>query len=518
MIRLRGIKNIVFDFGGVLVDLNPAACIKAFTDLGMQGLEEYMSPFGHKGPFGEVENGDISIEEFRDRIKEEYGKSHSDKEIDDAWAAYLMHVPENKMRMVHELAKKYRVFLLSNTNPIHIRKLQEFEEHGYPLKECFEKLYLSYEVKRSKPDPEIFRYVLKDAGILPSETLFIDDGAANCKVAESLGINTYKPEPFEDFSGELLRPEKCVATMGFFDGVHKGHISLIEEAKKVAAEKCLPSMIVSFWPHPRMVLHSDFCPQLLTSREEKENLLKKTGVDYVHTLNFDERLAGLSARQFMKEVLKDELNVTSLVVGFDHRFGNGRLDGFEEYRKYGDEFGIEVTQAKPLYFSKIITKEEREKVEGFIMGGATISSSLIRRLILSGRVAEANKALGYTYSIKGSVVSGHRIGTSIGYPTANIEPADPYKLVPVNGVYAVWVDVEGKRYKGMLNIGKRPTLGADQNVTIEVHLLDFSGDLYGKELTASFVQMFRKEQHFPDIESLVAKLDADKEYVNALLH
>jgi len=501
MVRLKGIKNIIFDFGGVLVDLKKQNCLDAFTELGFPQAAELLGNYGHKGPFGQVENGDITLPELCEDIRKTYNLSISDDEIEKAWAAYLLHTPEKKMRMVHELAKKYRVFMLSNTNPIHIKKLQEFEEAGFPLKECFEKLYLSYEIGHSKPGKEIFEYVIKDAGIKPEETLFLDDGPANCKTAAELGMRTFQPQPFEDFTNDFLRPDACVATLGFFDGVHRGHQFLIEETKKVAKEMGLPSMVISFWPHPRMVLHSNFCPQLLTDKTEKEEYLARTGVDFVHTLTFDANLAELSARDFMDEILKQELNVKTLVIGFDHRFGNSRSDGFEDYQKYGKELGIDVLQASPYMYSDDLT----------------VSSSLIRRCLLAGKLEDANKSLGYDYRLKGTVVGGHHIGQSLGFPTANILPADPNKLIPAFGVYAVWVDVDGKRFKGMLNIGRRPTLHCESGVTIEVHLLHFEGNLYNKEISVDFVKRFRQELTFPDLEALTAQLEADRDFVDHLL-
>lgn len=517
MISLKGIKNIIFDFGGVLVDLEPQACLDAFTKLGLPQIVDYLTPYGHKGPFGKVENGDITLEEFRHEIKDIFGTNLTDIEIDDAWAAFLLNIPVNKMKMVHELAKKYRVFLLSNTNPIHIRKLQEFEDNGFPVNECFEKLYLSYEIGLSKPGREIYEYVLNDAGLVAEETLLIDDGPANCETAKKLNIKTYKPLPFEDFTAEFLRPDNCVATMGFFDGVHKGHLFLINETKKVAAKKELPSMVISFWPHPRMVLNSDFCPQLLTSKDEKEILIEGTGVEYVRTITFDKSLAGLSAKEFMKSVLKDEFNVSSLVIGYDHRFGNMRSDGFEEYQQYGKEIGIEVIKSDPMLLAHVQEFDLTNDSKIHISENQTISSSFIRRLILAGNLPEANELLGYSYSLKGVVVGGKKIGRTLGFPTANLEPLDSCKLIPAPGIYAVWVYYGDGRYKGMLDIGRRPTFHKDSDLVIEVHLLGFSGNLYGKELKLEFMQRFRKELLFADVDELVNQLILDKEYVENFL-
>jgi len=509
MVRLKGIKNIIFDFGGVLIDLDPQACLDAFAALGLPQVADYLTPYGHKGPFGQVENGDINITEFREEIRRVFNVNLTDKQIEDAWIAFLVHTPLNKIRMVHELSKTYRVFLLSNTNPIHIQKLKEFDEAGYPIRECFEKLYLSYEIGLSKPGREIFEYVLKDGGMRPEETLLIDDSPANCQTAAELGMKTFQPMPYEDFTDEFLLPGACVATLGFFDGVHKGHVFLIEETKRIAKEKGLVSQVISFWPHPRTVLHSDFCPQLLTDKSEKEFMLNRTGVDSVKTLNFNLDLAGLSARSFMDQILKQELNVKTLVIGFDHRFGNSRTDDFEAYKQYGKELGIEVIQAKPYLLSEIYESHEKEDL--------TISSSLIRRFLLAGKVAEANAALGYLYTLKGVVVGGHRIGRLLGFPTANVSVLDSCKLIPGFGVYAVWVYTDGKRYKGMMDIGRRPTLHVDSDTSIEVHLLHFDGDLYNKEIVIEFVQRFRQEEVFPDVDALVVQLEKDKSFVEKLL-
>jgi len=510
MVRLKGIKNIIFDFGGVLVDLKPQACLDAFAALGLPQVADYLTPYGHKGPFGKVENGDIDLHQFRDEIRETFKVDLTDHQIEEAWGAFLLHTPLNKIQMVHELAKTYRVFLLSNTNPIHIRKLEEFDAAGYPVSECFEKLYLSYEVGMSKPGRAIFEYVLNDAGMLPEETLLVDDAPANCRTAAELGMHTFQPEPFEDFTGELLQPKACVATMGFFDGVHLGHRFLIDETKRIAAEKGLPSMVISFWPHPRTVLQTNYCPQLLTDRFEKEEKLFQTNADYIRTLTFDKALSEMPARQFMEEILQQELHVKTLVIGFDHRFGNNRSDDFESYCRYGAEIGMEVIQATPFVLQNVKPDADSETQQ-------TISSSFIRRSLLSGKMAEANAALGYIYQVRGTVVGGHQIGRQLGFPTANIEPLDSFKLLPAFGVYAVWTDVMGKRYKGMLDIGRRPTLHKDSDITIEVHILDFEGDLYHQVITVGFVERFRADVAFPDVEALVAQLVDDRNYVDSLL-
>ncbi len=552
MIRLKGIKNIIFDFGGVLVDLQPQACLDAFAKLGIPQVSQMLTPYGHKGPFGEVENGSITIEQFRDEIRAQFNAELTDDQIDDAWAAFLLHIPLNKIRMVSELASQYRVFLLSNTNPVHIRKLIEFEDNGFAIDKCFEKLYLSYEMGMSKPGKEIFLQILKDADISPEETLLVDDGPANCKTAQELGFKTYQPQPFEDFTDDILRPGDCVATMGFFDGVHEGHKYLINEVTDIAFRKNLPSLVLNFWPHPRTVLNTGFYPQLLTTREERNELLSKTGADFVRTIEFNNEIALMSAKDFMQKILKDEFNVSTLVIGYDHRFGNDRADGFDEYLKYGEEIGIEVIKSRPYIVEKkhcidsaatepvhkndnkgevnkapgnnaglvneesashkkVTAKDDNES------GSVTVSSSLIRRCLLSSKLDEANELLGRPYSITGTVVGGKMIGRTIGFPTANIELTDKYKLIPSAGVYAVWVYLDDKKYKGMMNIGRRPTLRLDSDLVMEVHILNFSGNLYGRELNIQFVNRLRSEELFTDIESLVSQLEKDKDNVETLL-
>jgi FAD synthase/beta-phosphoglucomutase-like phosphatase (HAD superfamily) len=534
MIILNGIKNIIFDFGGVLVDLDPQACLDAFAGLGIPQVSQMLTPYGHKGPFGDVENGNITIDQFRDKIREQFNVSLTDDQIDDAWAAFLLHIPINKIKMVSELASQYRVFLLSNTNPVHIRKLKEFEENGFAIDRCFEKLYLSYELGMSKPGKEIFLHILKDADIKPEETLLVDDGPANCKSAQELGFKTYQPQPFEDFTDEILRPGDCVATMGFFDGVHEGHKYLIKEVNDIAFRKNLPSLVLNFWPHPRTVINSGFYPQLLTTKEERSELLNKTGADYIRTIEFNNEISLMSAKDFMQKVLKDEFNVSTLVIGYDHRFGNDRTDGFEEYLKYGEEIGIEVIKSKPYIVDKkscmdhtaFMPETKQVSGEAGMKPGnkpdsgdetITVSSSVIRRCLLSSRLEEANMLLGRPYSIKGTVVGGKMIGRTLGFPTANIELTDNYKLIPSAGVYAVWVNLEDKKYKGMLNIGRRPTLKLESDIVIEVHILNFSGNLYGKELEIEFVKRLRSEELFTDIESLVKQLQKDKDTVETLL-
>lgn len=293
----------------------------------------------------------------------------------------------------------------------------------------------------------------------------------------------------------IIEHKPLVATIGFFDGVHIGHRYLIEQVKQEALERGLPSAVITFPIHPRKVLQQDYQPALLCGYEEKTERLATTGIDYCATLDFSVEISQLSARQFMQDILKDNLDVDTLVIGYDHRFGHNREDGFEEYKRYGNEMGIHVIEAKELQI------------------GEHVSSSQIRALLGEGDVQKAAKLLSYNYTISGKIVEGFQVGRTIGFPTANIQVWERYKVIPAFGVYAVYVYVEGSKYGGMLYIGSRPTLYSDNNISVEVNLFGFDGDLYNKELTAEFLEFVRPDEKFIDIETLKRQIANDKETV-----
>ena len=274
--------------------------------------------------------------------------------------------------------------------------------------------------------------------------------------------------------------QACVATIGFFDGVHRGHRFLIRQLTRYAVGHDLASLLVTFRTHPRQVMQAAYQPQLLTTYDEKCGQLATTGADYCLTLDFTTALAALSARRFMAEILKEKLSVKVLVIGYDHRFGHDRSEGFAEYVEYGRELGMEVVRA-----------------DAFAMSEVNVSSSMVRACLVEGEVGIAARCLTRPYEITGRVVHGFHVGHELGFPTANIQVEDSQKLIPKNGVYAVWVKgkIGGEEHVwgGMLNIGLRPTMENGENRTIEVHLLDFAGDLYGCRLTLSFVRRLRDE-------------------------
>lgn len=281
-----------------------------------------------------------------------------------------------------------------------------------------------------------------------------------------------------------------VATIGFFDGVHRGHVYLLAQLWKVAKERGLRPLVVTFDVHPRAVLQSDFQPQLLTSLEEKVGLLHEVGFDDVAVLHFTREMGALSPREFMHEILRKELDVKFLLMGYDHRFGHGG-GTHEEYIRWGREEGIEVLTADRL-------------------PGEKVSSSVIRHLLSEGRVEDVCGLLGRPYELSGSVVHGQALGRRIGFPTANVCPSQE-KLCPASGVYAVRVKLaDGSSHGGMLCVGSRPTLDDGRGRTIEVHLFDFDGDLYDKSLTIAFHSFLREEMKFETVSDLQQQLLADK--------
>lgn len=300
---------------------------------------------------------------------------------------------------------------------------------------------------------------------------------------------------------ELLKGKSLAATIGFFDGVHLGHRFLIDELKGIAKEKQLPSAVITFPEHPRAVLHSDYQPKLLNSFEEKLEQLATTGIDYCIVLDFTLALSRLTAQEFISNILAERLHTKALLIGYDHRFGRDRKDGFEQYVAYGAACGMEVIKASP-----------------YDEGRTAVSSSEIRKLLSHCQVEEAARLLTYPYQLRGTIVNGYKVGRKLGFPTANIQVDAPFKIIPGIGVYAVWVYLKGERYKGMLYIGDRPTLENGSHITLEVNILDFSGDIYNQEITVAFIYYVRGDVKFDSLEELKAQLGKDREKVDGLLH
>ena len=299
---------------------------------------------------------------------------------------------------------------------------------------------------------------------------------------------------------DKINIEPCVATIGFFDGVHQGHRFLINQIKAVARAKGLRSALVTFSAHPRKVMQKDYQPQLLSTPKEKAELLATTGVDYCIVLDFTPEIARLTACEFMEDILKKKLNVASLVIGYDHRFGHNRAEGFDDYYQYGTKIGMEVLRAKAC-----------------IINDVNVSSSVIRLLLQEGEIDMATKCLGYNYYLDGTVVDGYKVGRTIVFPTANLKVEDQDKLVPADGVYAVKVTVTGQEYMGMLDIGHRPTFNNGTNKSIEVNILDFNSDIYEQFIRITFIRRIRSDIKFKKVEDLIAQLHRDEAEVRRIL-
>jgi riboflavin kinase/FMN adenylyltransferase len=302
-----------------------------------------------------------------------------------------------------------------------------------------------------------------------------------------------------DDSFALKRP---VATIGIFDGVHMGHRFILDHLKAQAEAHGGETVVVTLWPHPRIVLHKELQEfKLLHTRQEKIREMEGNGIDHLVVVPFDKEIASLTACDFVQKYLVERLGVEVLLLGYDNRFGMDRK---------GDPDGLRMCAEK--------NKFRIEKLPEYQSSYGTVSSSNIRDSILKGDLESAANMLGYHYYVSGTIVEGNHIGRKMGFPTANIHPLDPNKLIPMNGVYAIRVELRGETYKGMLNIGFRPTIDSAMAVkTVEAHLFDASGDFYDEEVVIHFVKRVRDEMRFSGLEALKQQLQKDKITVQKLL-
>lgn len=292
-----------------------------------------------------------------------------------------------------------------------------------------------------------------------------------------------------------------VVTIGSFDGVHKGHVQVIESMKRVANRLQGETVIVSFEPHPREVLYPmEKRPGILTTLEEKKDILKSLGVDHLVVLPFTRALAELEYADFVRDILVDKIGIKGLVIGYDHRFGKNREGTFEKLKDLSAKYHFYLEQEEVYEENQI-----------------NISSTKIRNALQVGDIARVNEFLGYAYTLSGKVVAGDKIGRSMGFPTANIQLNDERKLLPAAGVYAVNVFADGKVYEGMLNIGVRPTVSCLGIVRIEVNIFEFKKDIYGQEIQIGLVGRIRGERKFNDVNELQQQLIQDRETVLACL-
>lgn len=292
---------------------------------------------------------------------------------------------------------------------------------------------------------------------------------------------------------DQLNGKSIVLTMGFFDGVHLGHKALIDLVLKRSQELGYSSAALTFWPHPRLILNKDpHKLRFLTTLNEKSRILSKLGFDFFIIHEFTPNLAAMPAEEFIK-FLVESYNVKHIVVGKDHRFGRNAEGNFDTLQKLSTQLGYTI-----------------EEVGVIELHDKNISSTKIREALQSGELERANEMLGYPYLLTGTIEEGSQIGRKIGFPTANIRPIDPLKLIPAFGVYAVLLNINGRIEKGMMNIGVKPTIDNNQKQTIEAHIFNFDSDVYHQKIEIAFIKRIRNENKFPDLEQLKIQLEKDQ--------
>lgn len=286
--------------------------------------------------------------------------------------------------------------------------------------------------------------------------------------------------------------QKTIVTLGTFDGMHIGHQAILNKLKLQKKANGYQTLVLTFFPHPRMVLKTDHQISLLNTIEERIKLIDHFGIDYLVVQEFTQDFANLSAEEFVKTILVDQFNIGKIIIGYDHRFGKNRSANIHDLIEFGKKYHFDVEQ---------ISAEELNDV--------SISSTKIRNALKVGDVALAKNYLGYPYMLSGKVVSGKQLGRTIGYPTANIHIAEDYKLIPAIGVYVVGVTVKGKEYYGMLSIGTNPTVGGTEK-TVEVYIFDFNDMIYEEEITVRFLTKIREEINFSSVDVLIEALKSDE--------
>tara|TARA_R110000868_G_scaffold203318_1_gene451112 strand:+ start:4035 stop:4991 length:957 start_codon:yes stop_codon:yes gene_type:complete len=293
----------------------------------------------------------------------------------------------------------------------------------------------------------------------------------------------------KDFSS----PKKTILTLGTFDGVHVGHKKILERIIQNTANKKYESLVLTFFPHPRMVLQEHSEIKLLNTIPEKINLLEKIGIENLVIHPFDETFSRLTAEEFVSTVLVDQFHIHKIIIGHDHRFGRNRTANIEDLINFGKQYGFEVEQ---------ISVQE--------INDLSVSSTKIRNALLEGNMDLANEYLGYDYFLTGTIFKGKQLGRTIGFPTANLNIEENYKLIPLNGVYIVKSTIDQKTVYGMMNIGFNPTVKGE-SLSIEIHYLDFDADLYNQKISVSILKYLRPEEKFDSIDTLKKQLQKDKE-------
>ena len=291
---------------------------------------------------------------------------------------------------------------------------------------------------------------------------------------------------------EFQKGEKTFVTIGTFDGVHFGHQRILEKLVSDAKNAGKKSILLTFFPHPRMVLQKDSSLELINTIEERKNLLAKTGLDYLIIHPFSKEFSRLTALAFVRDILVNQFNVSKLCIGYDHHFGKNREGNITQLQEYSKLYDFDI-----------------EEIPAQDIDDVSVSSTKIRKALAEGNVKTANTYLGYPFMLNGNVVNGKQLGGKIGFPTANIDVEEAYKLIPKTGVYVVRATIKDEIIYGMMNIGKRPTVDG-KHQTIEVHFFDFNQDLYEQSLTVELLYFLRDEHKFDSVEHLISQLQKDE--------
>lgn len=305
---------------------------------------------------------------------------------------------------------------------------------------------------------------------------------------------------YNNFS-DFVKVPNAIVTIGTFDGVHLGHQAILKDMVKTAKDIGGETVVITFYPHPRQVLNINAANlRFITTQDEKLQLLEKSGVDNVIVVNFTKEFSRVSSEDFIRDYIIEHINPVKLVIGYDHHFGNNRMGDFNLLSEMQNKYNFQV-----------------QRIEAHDVENIAVSSTKIRHSLQQGDIERANALLGYQFSYIGKVVSGNKIGREIGYRTANIDVEREFRLIETSGVYATYVDYEGKEYKSMTYIGKKPTVNNDEVENIEVHLFDFAGDLYDKEIKVRFVKRVRGEQKFESLDALKKQIQIDEKNIREIL-
>ena len=305
---------------------------------------------------------------------------------------------------------------------------------------------------------------------------------------------------YNNFS-DFVKVPNAIVTIGTFDGVHLGHQAILKDMVKTAKEIGGETVVITFYPHPRQVLNINAANlRFITTQEEKLRLLEESGIDNVIVVNFTKEFSRVSSEDFIRDYIIEHINPVKLVIGYDHHFGNNRMGDFNLLNEMQNKYNFQV-----------------QRIEAHDVENIAVSSTKIRHSLQQGDIERANALLGYHFSYIGKVVSGNKIGRELGYRTANINLEKEFRLIETSGVYATYVDYEGKEYKSMTYIGKKPTVNNDEIENIEVHLFDFDGDLYDKAIKVRFVKRVRGEQKFESLDALKKQIQIDEKNIKEIL-